>query len=142
MQVQEVWKWRCPQGIWYSSVNRENTFSYFPHQHEIHVYWFCRSIKNSYSQIQKPVIVLLHILSGLWRLPVNITSYRCILYICFPCIMEIWRFVHPRKAIFAEGNTQGKYDYFEGQQILISSICNGNECFIPPGQRFGEFCQM
>jgi hypothetical protein len=54
----------CPQGIWYSSVSRENTFSYFPHQHEIHVYLFCRSIKNSYSQIQKPVIVLLHILNG------------------------------------------------------------------------------
>ena len=47
-----------------------------------------------------------------------------------------------RKAIIPEGNTQGKYDYFEGQHILISSLCNGNECFIPPGQRFGEFCQM
>ena len=33
-----------------------------------------------------------------------------ILYIYFPCIREIWRFVH--------------------------------KCFIPPGQRFGEFCQM
>jgi hypothetical protein len=27
-----------------------------------------------------------------------------------------------RKAIFSEGNTQGKYDYFEVQQILISSL--------------------
>jgi hypothetical protein len=26
----------CPQGIWYSWVN---TFSYFPHQHAIHVYY-------------------------------------------------------------------------------------------------------
>ena len=36
----------------------------------------------------------------------------------------------------------GKYDYFEGEQIFISPLCKGNECFIPPGQRFGEFCQM
>ena len=33
-------------------------------------------------------------------------------------------------------------DYFEGEQIFISLLCKGNECFIPPGQRFGEFCQM
>jgi hypothetical protein len=36
----------------------------------------------------------------------------------------------------------GKYDYFEGEQIFISPLCKGNKCFIPPGQRFGEFCQM
>ena len=29
-----------------------------------------------------------------------------IIYIYFPCIREIWRFVHQRK-------TRGKYDYFE-----------------------------
>ena len=34
------------------------------------------------------------------------------------------------------------YDYFEGEQSFISPLCKGNECFIPPGQRFGEFCQM
>jgi hypothetical protein len=28
------------------------------------------------------------------------------------------------------------------QYINISSLCKGNKCFIPPGQRFGEFCQM
>ena len=38
--------------------------------------------------------------------------------------------------------SRGKYDYFEGEQIFISPLCKGNECFIPPGQRFGEFCQM
>jgi hypothetical protein len=65
-----------------------------------------------------------------------------ILYNCFPCIKEIWRFVHPRKVIFPEGNAQVKYDYFKGEQIFISPLCKGNECFIPPGQRFGEFCQM
>jgi hypothetical protein len=35
-----------------------------------------------------------------------------------------------------------KYDYFEGEKIFMSPLCKGNECFIPPGQRFGEFCQM
>ena len=35
-----------------------------------------------------------------------------------------------------------KYDYFEGEQMFMSPLCKGNECFIPPGQRFGEFCQM
>jgi len=35
-----------------------------------------------------------------------------------------------------------KYDYFEGEQIFISPLCKGNKCFIPPGQRFGEICQM
>ena len=38
--------------------------------------------------------------------------------------------------------SRGKYDYFEGEQISMSPLCKGNECFIPPGQRFGEFCQM
>jgi hypothetical protein len=38
--------------------------------------------------------------------------------------------------------SRGKYDYFEGEQIFISPLCKGNKCFIPPGQRFGEFCQM
>jgi hypothetical protein len=64
------------------------------------------------------------------------------IYIYFPCIREIWRFLHPRKVISPEGNARGKYDYFEGEQIFISPLCKGNECFIPPGQRFGEFCQM
>jgi hypothetical protein len=36
----------------------------------------------------------------------------------------------------------GKYDYFEGEQIFISHLCKGNECFFPPCQRFGEICQM
>ena len=31
---------------------------------------------------------------------------------------------------------------FRGWKFFISSSCKGNECFIPPGQRFGEFCQM
>jgi hypothetical protein len=44
--------------------------------------------------------------------------------------------------IFPEGNARWKHDYFEGEQIFISPLCKGNECFIPPGQRFGEFCQM
>ena len=52
---------------------------------------------------------------------------------------EIWRLVHPRKVIFPEGNARGKYDYFEGEHIFISPLCKGNEYFIPPGQRFGEF---
>ena len=43
-----------------------------------------------------------------------------IIYIYFPCIRKIWRFVHPRKVIFPEGNALGKYDYFEGEQIHIS----------------------
>jgi hypothetical protein len=60
----------------------------------------------------------------------------------FPCIREIWRFVHPRKVIFPEGNARGNYDYFEGHQIFISPLCKRTKCFIPPGQRFGEFCQM
>ena len=30
----------------------------------------------------------------------------------------------------------------EGEQIFISPLCKGNECFILPDQRFGEFCQM
>jgi hypothetical protein len=30
---------RCPRGIWYSWVN---TFSYFPHQHAINVYYYIR----------------------------------------------------------------------------------------------------
>ena len=64
------------------------------------------------------------------------------LYIYFLCIREIWIFVHPRKIIFPEGNAQGKYDYSEGEHIFISPLCKGNECFIPPGQRFGEICQM
>ena len=51
-------------------------------------------------------------------------------------------FVHPRKVIFPEGNARGKYDYFEGEHIFISPLWKGNECFIPQGQRFGEFCQM
>jgi hypothetical protein len=46
---------------------------------------------------------------------------------------EIWRCVHPRKVIFPEGNTRGKYNYFEGEQIFISPLCKGNKCFIPPG---------
>jgi hypothetical protein len=71
---------------------------------------------------------------------VDIIHY--ILYIYFSCIREIWRFVHPRKVIFPEGNARGKCDYFESEQIFISPLCNRNECFIPPGQRFGEFCQM
>ena len=62
------------------------------------------------------------------------------LYIYFPCIREIWIFVHPRKVIFPEGNTWGKYDYFEGEHIFISHLCKGNECFFPPCQRFGEIC--
>jgi hypothetical protein len=62
--------------------------------------------------------------------------------IYFPCIREIGIFVHLRKVIFPESNVQGKYNYFEGEQIFISPLCKGNECFIPPGQRFGEFCQM
>jgi len=70
--------------------------------------------------------------------PVNITSSRWILYIYLPCIRETWKFVHPRKVIFPEGNVRGKYDYFEGEQIFISPLCKGNECFIPPDQRFGE----
>jgi hypothetical protein len=49
---------------------------------------------------------------------------------------RFWRFVHPKKV------ARGKYDYFEGEQIFISPLCKGNKCFIPPGQRFGEFCQM
>jgi hypothetical protein len=74
----------------------------------------------------------------------KIVEIRRILYIYFPCIREIWRFVHPRKVIVIcpEGIARGKYDYFEGEQIFISPLCKGNECFIPPGQRFGEFCQM
>jgi hypothetical protein len=44
---------------------------------------------------------------------------ECTLYIYFPCIREIWRFVHPRKVIFPEGNARGKYDYFEGEQIFL-----------------------
>jgi hypothetical protein len=59
-----------------------------------------------------------------------------IIYIYFPCIREIWRFVHPRKV------ARGKYDYLECEHIFISPLCKGNKCFIPPGQRFGEFCQM
>ena len=35
-------------------------------------------------------------------------------------------------------NARGKYDYFAGEQISISPLCKGNECLIPPGQRFGE----
>ena len=61
-----------------------------------------------------------------------------IIYIYFLCIREILRFVHPRKVIFTEGNIW----LFSGEQIFISPLCKGNECFIPPGQRFGEFCQM
>jgi hypothetical protein len=38
--------------------------------------------------------------------------------------------------------SRGKYEYFKGEQIFISPLCKGNKCFIPPGQRFGEFCQM
>jgi hypothetical protein len=52
------------------------------------------------------------------------------------------RFVHPKKVIFPEGNARGKYDYFKGEQIVISPLCKGIKCFIPPGQRFGEFFQM
>ena len=59
-----------------------------------------------------------------------------------PYIREIWRFVHRRKVIFPESNARGKYDYFEGEQIFISHLCKGNKCVIPPGERFGEFCQM
>ena len=66
----------------------------------------------------------------------------CIIYIYFPCIREIWIFVHPRKVIFPEGNAGGKYDYFEGELIFISPLCKGNKFFISSGQRFGEFCQM
>ena len=61
-----------------------------------------------------------------------------IIYIYFLCIREILRFVHPRKVIFTEGNIW----LFSGEQIFISPLCKGNECFIPPGQHFGEFCQM
>jgi hypothetical protein len=39
------------------------------------------------------------------------------IYIYFPCIREICRFVHPRKVIFPEGIAVGKYDYFDGEQI-------------------------
>ena len=70
--------------------------------------------------------------------PVNL----CDIMHLFPLHRVIWRFVHPRKVIFLEGNIHGKYDYFEGEQIFISPLCKGNECFIPPGQRFGEFYQM
>jgi hypothetical protein len=34
---------RCPQGIWYSWVN---TFSYFPHQHALNVYYYTSYINN------------------------------------------------------------------------------------------------
>jgi hypothetical protein len=34
--------------------------------------------------------------------------------------------------------SRGQHDYFEGEQIHIS-LMQGKECFIPPGQRFGEF---
>jgi hypothetical protein len=61
--------------------------------------------------------------------PFNINSlgrkslwlYR-ILYIYFPWIREIWRFVHARKVIFPESNARGKYNYFEGEQydVLIN----------------------
>jgi hypothetical protein len=63
-------------------------------------------------------------------------------FLPFPFIREIWRFVHPRKVIFPEGNARGKYDYFEGEKIFVSPLCKGNKCVIPPGQRFGEFCEM
>ena len=43
---------RCPQGIWYSWVN---TFSYFPHQHAINVFW-----KRSHSEISRNLKVILH----------------------------------------------------------------------------------
>ena len=65
-----------------------------------------------------------------------------ILYIYFPCIREIWTFVHPRIVIFPKSNIRGKYNYFEGEHIFISPLCKGNAFFIPPGQRFGEFYQM
>ena len=39
-------------------------------------------------------------------------SLECgILYIYFPCLREIWRFVHPRIFIFHEDSSRGKYDF-------------------------------
>jgi hypothetical protein len=61
-----------------------------------------------------------------------------ILYIYFPCIREIWRFVHPWKVIFPPRAIW----LFRGWTNFISPLCKGNKCFIPPGQQFGEFCQM
>ena len=60
----------------------------------------------------------------------------------FPLHKGDMKICSPEKVIFPEGNAQWKYDYFEGEQIFISPLCRGNKCFIPPGQRFGEFCQM
>ena len=46
------------------------------------------------------------------------------------------------KKICSPEIARGKYDYFEGEKNFTSPLCKGNECFIPSGRRFGEFCQM
>ena len=66
--------------------------------------------------------------------------YTCTLY--FPCIRKIWRFVHPRKVIFPEGNARGQYDYFKGEQISYLPYAREINAFFHQDNVFGEFCQM
>ena len=60
----------------------------------------------------------------------------------FPLHKGDMKICSPEKSHISRGQRPGKYDYFEGEHIFISPLCKGNECFIPSGQRFGEFCQM
>ena len=49
----------------------------------------------------------------------------------------------PEKSHISRGQRPREIWLFRGwTHFHISLLCKGNECFIPPVQRFGEFCQM
>ena len=73
-------------------------------------------MKNSYWECPQMILpCVLNIFA-------NLTDIGVIIYIYFPCIREIWRFVHLRKVKFPE-------DYFEGEHIFISPFMQGKWMF-------------
>ena len=93
---------------------------------------------------------LTHYINDLWKVVISSSGYNeeiqpewYIIHL-FPLHKGDMQICSPEKSHISRGqrHARGKYDYFEGEQIFISLLCKGNECFIPPAQRFGEFCQM
>ena len=99
---------------------------------ELHMRSYCR-IFEKYCRI------FIHLFPLHMRSYCRIFEKYCRIFIhLFPLHKGDMKICSPEKSHIS----LGKYDYFEGEQINISPLCKGNKCFIPPGQRFGEFCQM
>ena len=87
---------------------------------------------------------LTHYINDLWKVVISSSGYNeeiqpewYIIHL-FPLHKGDMQICSPEKSHISRGqrHARGKYDYFEGEQIFISLLCKGNECFIPPAQRF------